>query len=262
MMKQKLGLLSSIGKLGKDERGSILIQFAMFAVGIMAMVGLALDGGRLLMLNSDLQKLADAAALAAASKLNGLANALTNADTAARAVTNNVHWYDVSAASILPGTTGVQFYATLADVDANNPTTDPKKATLAQVTTGSWQVAPTFVRVAGANTNNSTRGRALARGGNSNGAFCKPQTMLLCNPFEPQGGGTGDASTFNPTRGQMFVFSTTGNTGGFSPGVFNLLDTPDGDGSDQAIKKFLSQQFAAPACVTGGGASPAQGQKT
>src|SRR5262249_19864932 len=54
-------------------------------------------------------------------------------------------------------------------------------------------------------------------------ATCLPQTMLLCNPSEPVGGGTGNASSFNPTRGQMFVFSTTGNTGGFSPGFLVFL---------------------------------------
>src|SRR5262249_30549122 len=89
---------------------------------------------------------------------------------------------------------------------------------------------------------------------------CVPQSMLLCNPSEPPSGGTGDASSFTATRGQMFVFSAAGNTGGYSPGVFNLLDTPSGSGSDQAIGDYLSQQ-AASSCSTAG-TSPAQGQKT
>src|SRR5262249_20303886 len=91
-------------------------------------------------------------------------------------------------------------------------------------------------------------------------AICLPQAMLLCNPQEPVGGGTGDASTFTATRGQMFVFSNTGNTGGFSPGVFSLLDTPSGSGADQDIARFLSQQTV-DACSTGG-TSPATGQQT
>lgn len=261
MIGDKFFKLPLLRKLGRDERGSILVQFTITIVAIMGLTGLALDVGRALNLNSDLQKLADAAALAGANQLNGFSDALTRADTAARAVANDVHWWDVSAANILAGTAGVQFYATLADVDANNPTTDPKKARLVQITTGAWQTAPTFVRAVGANINKPAQARALARGGSSNAGFCKPQTMLLCNPSEPPSGGTGDTSSFNPTRGTMFVFSTNGNTGGYSPGVFNLLDNPAGDGSDVAIKKFLSQQNL-PACTTGGGASPAQGQKT
>jgi hypothetical protein len=58
----------------------------------------------------------------------------------------------------------------------------------------------------------------------------------------------------------MFVFSTTGNTGGFSPGVFNLLDDASGSGSDPAIKRLLSQQFVSSCTV--GSVGPAPGQKT
>jgi hypothetical protein len=83
--------------------------------------------------------------------------------------------------------------------------------------------------------------------------------MLLCNPSEPLTGGTGNASNFNPTAGQMFVFSLTGNTGGYSPGVFNLLDAPNGSG-DQAIENYLSQQT--PGVCSTAGTNPAQGQKT
>ena len=77
--------------------------------------------------------------------------------------------------------------------------------------------------------------------------------MMLCNPSEPPTGSTGDTSTFNPPVGTQFIFSVEGNTGGYSPGVFNLLDTPQGSGSDVEIKKFLSQQsadFASPGAQT------------
>ena len=84
--------------------------------------------------------------------------------------------------------------------------------------------------------------------------------MMLCNPSEPLTGSTGDTSTFNPTPGTMFVFSTTGNTGDFSPGVFNLLQDANQDNSDPAVGKLLAQQTAN-LCSTAG-TSPAQGQKT
>src|SRR5262249_39229399 len=143
-------------------------------------------------------------------------------------------------------------------------TTNPKTAGYIKVTTGSWQVAPSFLAAA-ATSNSATTARAWAKGPaatglNGGGAPCLPPTMLLFNPSETVGGGAGNASSFNPTRGQMFVFSTTGNTGGFSPGVFSLLDTPSGSGSDPDIARFLSQQTTG-SCGTQG-TSPAQGQKT
>ena len=64
MTKQKSGLFLSLGKLRKDQRGSIIFQFTLTLIGMMGFIGLVLDGGRLLMVNSDVQKLADAAALA------------------------------------------------------------------------------------------------------------------------------------------------------------------------------------------------------
>jgi hypothetical protein len=88
---------------------------------------------------------------------------------------------------------------------------------------------------------------------------CFPTSMMLCNPSEPQIGSTGDTSSFGPPVGAEFVFSVTGNTGNFSPGVFNLLDTPEGWSSDNAIAGFVSQQT--PQFCFNGGTSPAQGQK-
>jgi Flp pilus assembly protein TadG len=256
-MRKSFGLSLLIARLCRDERGSIIIQATLTIVVIMGMIGLALDGGRLFMVNNDLQDLADAAALAGAAKLDGTSGAMERADAAARTLNNNVRWWDVSGPKILPGTSGVQFYETLADLDANSPVTDDKHANYIKVTTGSWQVAPTFLVAVGAVSNNSMHATAVAESGT---AVCVPASMMLCNPSEPLTGSTGDTSTFNPTPGTMFVFSTTGNTGDFSPGVFNLLQDANQDNSDPAVGKLLAQQTAN-LCSTAG-TSPAQGQKT
>jgi Flp pilus assembly protein TadG len=259
--------LALLRKLRRDERGSILVQFTIIVVVMMGMIGLALDGGRFIMLNSDLQDLADAAALAGAAKLDGTLGARTRADTAARSLgnANNVNWWDVSAPKILAGTAGVQFYATLADLDANNPASTDQQAKVIKVTTGSWQVAPTFLRPVGATSNNSTKATAAAKYDTD---VCVPQGMMLCNPNEPATGGTGDPSaTFNPTPGQEFRFSQTPKTGtnnDYSPGDFDLLKVPMPDGTlsggNSDIQVYLSKQFG-DSCVAGG-MSPAAGQKT
>ena len=256
-MRKSFGLPPLIARLRRDERGSIIIQATLTIIVIMGMIGLALDGGRLFMVNNDLQDLADAAALAGAAKLDGTSGARQRADAAARNLNNNVRWWNVSGPKILAGTSGVQFYETLADLDANNPATDDKHANYIEVTTGSWQVAPTFLIAVGAISNNSTHATAVAESGT---AMCVPASMMLCNPSEPLTGSTGDTSNFNPTPGTMFVFSTTGNTGGFSPGVFNLLQDANQCNSDPCVKRLLALQNAG-LCSTAG-TSPAQGQKT
>jgi Flp pilus assembly protein TadG len=256
-MRKSFGLSLLIARLRRDERGSIMIQATLTIIVIMGMIGLVLDGGRLFIVNNDLQDLADAAALAGAAKLDGTGGARQRADVAARSLNNNVRWSDVSAPKILSGTSGVQFYETLPDLDANKPAQTDKEANYIKVTTGSWQVAPTFLVAVGAISNNSTHATAVAE---SDTATCVPAAMMLCNPSEPLTGSTGDTSKFNPSPGTMFVFSTTGNTGDFSPGVFNLLRDANQDNSDIAVEKLLAQQTAN-LCSTAG-VSPVQGQKT
>jgi Flp pilus assembly protein TadG len=256
-MPKNFGIPPLIAQLRRDERGNIIIQATLTIVLIMGMIGLVLDGGRLFMVNNDLQDLADAAALAGAVKLDGTDGARQRAEAAARKLNNDVRWWDVSAPKILPGTSGVQFYETLSDLDADKPARTDKEANYVKVTTGSWQVAPTFLVAVGALSNNSTHATAVAQSGN---VTCMPASMMVCNPFESLTASTGDTSNFNPSPGTMFVFSTTGNTGDFSPGAFNLLQDANQDDSDPAVEKLLAQQNAE-LCSTAG-VSPVRGQKT
>jgi Putative Flp pilus-assembly TadE/G-like len=253
-------------RLGKDQRGSILIQAALTIVVIMGMIGLALDGGRFFMVNNDLQDLADAAALAGAARLDGTAGAMAAADNAARNLNNDVRrrLWDVSGPKILSGQSGVSFYEKISDIDAgkplspNNPAND-KLAKYIKVTTGSWQVSPTFLTAVGANSNNSTLATAVAQALFST---CVPLPLLLCNPSEPiDGSSTGDASSFSAQAGWMFHFKLKGGAGPYSPGDFNLLDPPGTNNpSASALEDYLAQVNLG-GCNSSG-ASPAPGQKT
>ena len=277
-MRKSLKLVSVFPRLRRDERGSILVQFTIYLTVIMGFIGLALDGARVFLLHNDLQDLADAAAVAGAASLDGTANALTNADAAARSLSANdptrkkPKWWNTSSVAILGASEGIQFFDTLADLEARppKPTKDPKSATYIKVITGIWSVAPTFLVAVGAVPNTSVQARAVAKAITVN---CKPLSMMLCNPSEPiDGSSTGDTSDFGctavgcePTPGRMFVFSTTGNagrispTGAFSPGVFNFIDPTGSPGGAPVIERYLSQQIAN-ACQTGG-ISLAHGQK-
>ena len=272
-MRQYLKHAAFFSQLRADARGTILVQFTIYLIAIMGFIGLALDGARVYLLHNDLQDLADAAALAGGASLDGTANALTNADTAARSLSvndptrKNPKWWDTPSVAILSGSQGIQFFDTLADLNAtpSRPTNDPKSARYIKVITGTWGISPTFLVAVGAVSNTSVQANAVAEAITVN---CKPQLLMMCNPYEPNdGSSTGDTSNFGcaetacqPVPGQMFVFSTTGNTSGFNPGVFNLINPRGTTGADSDIEQYLSQQITSECQI--GGISPARGQKT
>lgn len=70
------------------RRGIFLITFALWAVALLGVAGVALDGGRLFVTRNEAQAFADAAALAAAQKLDGTAGGLRAARQAAQSNAN------------------------------------------------------------------------------------------------------------------------------------------------------------------------------
>lgn len=68
----------------RRQRGAIMIMMALIMIVLIGVAALALDIGRLVVLRSQMQNAADAAALAAAVELDGESNALDRARAAAR----------------------------------------------------------------------------------------------------------------------------------------------------------------------------------
>jgi len=66
------------------ERGAVLVMAAIFSVVLIGIAALAVDAGRLFVLNSEMHNAADAAALAAAAELDGSTGARQRAVAAAR----------------------------------------------------------------------------------------------------------------------------------------------------------------------------------
>jgi Flp pilus assembly protein TadG len=62
------------------QTGAATVYFALFSVVVLGFLTLAVDVGRMYLIQGELQNAADAAALAAALQLNGTTNALTHAD--------------------------------------------------------------------------------------------------------------------------------------------------------------------------------------
>lgn len=81
-------LLHTAARLRADERGNVMVYVALSAAVILGIVGLALDGTRATITHSEAQSAADAAALAAASQLDGQSGACNRAKAQASAVAN------------------------------------------------------------------------------------------------------------------------------------------------------------------------------
>src|SRR5688572_23168740 len=79
--------------LWRDSEGMALIYVTVIAAVLMGFVGLVIDGSRLFITNTQAQSAADAAALAAASQLDGLPDSITRATNAAQAtpLVQNTH---------------------------------------------------------------------------------------------------------------------------------------------------------------------------
>ena len=227
-----------IDRLGRDERGTILVQFSISVIAIMGMIGLALDGARFLLLNNSLQELVDASALAAAAQMDGSLNSLSNARNAAKnlAINNAPRWYDVSGA-----TQTAQFYESVQSIDRNITTNDPKTAHFVKVTTGSWQTAPSFLSAVRAAAN-ATSATAVAQ---NNFVNCAPTQSFICNPFEGTEANPGNANNFSihVPVGTMIhlVNGATGNWG--------LVEPPAGQ-SPYNLTAFWAETQAG-GCVSG-----------
>jgi Flp pilus assembly protein TadG len=238
-MIDRFRLLLLLGKLRRDEEGSIWILFAILIAVIMGMVGLALDGGRLFALNNEMQDIADAAALAGARELDFSVDSITRAtDRAQNLLNNNPHWAEGGSTGVQAG--AVQFYTSIGTdpgPTGDVATTDPLVARYIRVTTVDRSVFPTLLRALGASKAAQTRASAMATSGI---VACNTQPMMLCNPMEP--------NEFSATAGQMFHLKPKGGSGSndFAPGDFGLVDPPGytSSGAD-AIKDLLSQQSPA-----------------
>lgn len=78
----------------KDNRGAVIVWFAITLPVILGMFALSLDLGRYKNMHSELKDMADAAALAAANALDGTEEAIEKANAAAAEVINNSKFVD------------------------------------------------------------------------------------------------------------------------------------------------------------------------
>jgi Flp pilus assembly protein TadG len=221
--------LGTLARLWRDRRGVVLIYGTFVLAAIFGMGGLAIDGGRLMSLHSDMQSYADHAALAAAGELDGNDGAIAQATVAA----NNYVADAQKFASGGPGgldIAGLRFLHSLPASDddpitAAFVTTDDAEAAYVEVTVGPLQtdnilmaglvligIVPdmqgeaTVTAVAGGP--NAERGRF----------FCDITPLMFC---VPGGMSREELRTWLPGR-QIRLKAAQGP--GWGPGAFGLLN--------------------------------------
>ncbi len=230
--------------LHRDEDGSVIIWSTLVIMIIIALIGLGVDGARILNLNSNLQEIADGAALAGAQQLDGSGDAITRATNAAvtllqsdatQPVSGNIlKWSDVSKSGYVivdSGADAPKFFTS-----EGVATTDPKVAARIKVTTVVRNVSPTFSMISHV-ASLSTSATATAQVSYS---VCAPLQSFICNPWEDQEAVKGSASnwTTNILPGQMVKL--TNGTGG-APGNWGFIAPPNVNGNPWNQVPYWSQ---------------------
>lgn len=219
----------AIRSFHRDEGGAILIYVTLLILAIVALLSIAIDGARLMYLNSNLQEIADAAALAGAKELDGRADSISRAKIAAVTyLSNHPEWSDIEVAGTQIVADGADGPAFFKELDPDVATSDPRHASFIRVTTIRRGLNLTFGVAVLPRSMVETRAQATAHSGFSE---CAPIQSFLCNPWESEqpvstrGGALNWASKAIP--GQMFVLA--GGTGG-AEGNWGLIDPPGGSG--------------------------------
>ncbi len=228
-------------RISRSEDGSSLVYTLLALPVMVGAMGIALDLTNQMSMQTELQDLVDAAAIAGAYELDGTDAGIAAATAAARSALANGPLIPTDE----PSTFDIQtprYFSTLANAIAGtNPWTtggDPDDAIFIRVDAEPRSVVATAVRaLPGIGDNFMTAGAAAIA--SSYVAACNVQPLMLCNPLET----TTSAPEFDPTPGQLFVFNPKGTSPGFAPGDFGLVDPPEMDSSGAPeIKELLSQQ--------------------
>jgi Flp pilus assembly protein TadG len=250
----------SVRSLWRNSEGSVAPTVALSLVALIAAGGVAFDYAQLAEMDTELQQAADQAALAAATQLDGKANAITRAQAAAQnLVTNVTKFADDGGGSAVGGMTftfyssydqGADTYGTVVTPGAAGADASAK---VVKVTIGSRTARYALTPIVGAISGSSTA-NATASVGN---AICKTPPVMMCNPDEPAGNSNEDLA-YNPVRGQGLRLITGDAT---VPGNFGWLEAAIGNGAP-ALAGELGYNVPIGECQPSSGVSTKTGMDT
>lgn len=249
--KRKRGVIANrvLLSICEDQRGSAMVYVTVIIAVLIGLVGMAIDFSRYYNSHSEAQSAADAAALAAASQLDGSTTAITRATNAAMTtplVSNSQTFATGVDSGGTVAITGIRFLSDLPVSDADPiaaafETTDPLAANFVEVTTESLVHDNLFLIAVGADASGTLSASAVA---GMTSVICDITPLMICNPAEadpPDGLGIGAA--FDPAvwKGRQIIAKQTGPNSTWAPGTFGLLDVPAaGQGAKEVAEMLAS----------------------
>lgn len=263
----------------QQESGTVTIFAIIGFAMILVIVGLIIDVGRVMNVHSQSNSYADRVALAAAAELDSRSNALPRAVAAAQGADAQV---DTGFRLTLSGddAVGVRKLTFLSTLGPDPSDPFARSPVPGDVITATWTPADGLVYDAGTTaaaanrdttfvlvdttvetenylffpllaalvpsmeTSASVAPQAVA---GFNRQVCNAPPLMICNINEAtQGAG----APFNPTPGQMIRAKMQGGGAGWGPGVFGVLDAPNGTGAS-AMRDYMARVDPNTFCTRG-----------
>ena len=176
--------------LWRDDGGAVAPVVGLSMFGLLAVGGLAFDYARMAAMDTELQNAADQATLAAASQLDGAADACARASAAAVSFVANYTAFSndggtpaitVPSEPTCDATGSIRFYK---DQAKTQPATLPADADYVEVTVDGRRANFAMTPIVAALTSGTFIATAFAGMGS---AICGVEPLMICNPDEPNG---------------------------------------------------------------------------
>ena len=222
-------LVRGLKWLLQDESAAVAPTVALSLVGLIAAGGIAFDYARLATMDTELQTAADQAALAAASQLDGSADARTRATSAATALIANPTRFSNDKLGRDVGIASVIFYLDKAKTTVAATDGEAKYVEVTVATRRANYALTPIVAAFGGDLN----AKAMAGVGS---AICGVVPFFICNPTEPVGNQDYNYEA-NIAPGTGIVMAEGGSQWG--PGNFGFLEQL-GNGASSVAEALAS----------------------
>lgn len=215
--------------LWRDERGAVSVYAAMGSILVLAFAAFAIDIGRLALLRSQTQSMADSLALAAANELDGGPNAMNRAMQTAFFALEKTSGIPMGSSALAP--MQITFYSS---INPDQAAINDDEAYYVRV-----EMSPSlveffftpFIRMVEKTEPGPWGDLILVQStatAHREAIACNMPPFMVCDPTETAGS---SASLFDSTNaGRGFRVKGGDGNGGFSPGQFGLI-CPGDDGN-------------------------------
>ena len=240
---------NAIRALRKSRDGAVAPTVALSLFGLIAVGGIAFDYARLAGMDTELQTAADQAALAAATQLDGGANARNRATAAANDLLRNLTLFaDAQGATAgdtrriaIPTVVFINLITKRPTRRAVAPTDANAKVVI--VTAGARRASYAFTPIVGALNSGMISAQAVA---SLSSAICKIPPLMICAP------NTNYPSATDLGKG---ILLKPGGGGAWVPGDYGFLDFGNGA---SGVKINLGKNNDAAACSNNDAGTPTE----